>query len=532
MSPPSFVRRPKGSATFARWWRRAAIVVVSAAVFCGISAAAEPAESRTLPNIVLILADDLGYGDLGCYNPEAKVATPNIDRLAAEGLRLTDAHTPCTVCTPTRYALMTGQMAFRIPRGGTVFTGAGGPSLIPPGRLTLPQMLKERGYATAAIGKWHVGWTFRDADGKAIHDSSLEAIDRIDFSRRVEGGPIDHGFARFFGTACCPTTDWLYAFIDQDRIPTPPTGPLPRDSIPKHPYSEDCRPGLIAPDFPMEEIDLVFLEKSREFLEEHVRTKPHQPFFLFHATQAVHLPSLASRQYQGTSRAGPHGDFLAELDGIVGALMGDLERLGVADDTLVIFTSDNGPEVQAVVHMRADYQHDGARPWRGLKRDAWEGGHRVPLIIRWPGHVKAGTTSDELLGLTDIMATLASITGSELPHNAAEDSFDMLPVLLNAARSPIRPYLLMQAFAGAKILSIRRGSWKYIDHPGSGGNDYRKPILRPLALADPAPEAPGQLYDLAADSGETTNLIDQKPAIAAELKALLDASKAAGRSRP
>jgi arylsulfatase A-like enzyme len=156
----------------------------------------------------------------------------------------------------------------------------------------------------------------------------------------------------------------------------------------------------------------------------------------------------------------------------------------------------------------------------------------VPLIIRWPGHVKAGTTSDELVSLADIMATLASVTAAELPHAAAEDSFDMLPVLLNAARSPVRPYLLMQAFAGVKTLSIRRGNWKYIDHPGSGGNDYRKPILRPFALADTAPEAPGQLYDLAADPGETTNLIDREPAIAAELKRLLDASKAAGRSRP
>lgn len=512
--------------------RRVTVIVVVMWMMVSHLHGAEPTRAERLPNIVLILADDLGYGDVGCYNPEAKVATPNIDRLAADGVRFTDAHTPATVCTPTRYSLMTGQMAFRVPRGGTVFTGAGGPSLIAPGRLTLPRLLQDRGYTTAAIGKWHIGLTFRDADGKAIHENGLDAICRIDFSRRIEGGPIDHGFDRFFGTACCPTTDWLYAFIDHDRIPSPPTKTLAKATLPKHPYADDCRPGLIAPDFPMEDVDIVFLEKSREFLEGHVRAKSDKPFFLFHATQGVHLPSLASRQFQGTSGAGPHGDFLAELDFIVGELMRELDRLGIANDTLVMVTSDNGPEVTSVVHMRADYGHDGARPWRGVKRDAWEGGHRVPLVIRWPGHVQAGTTSDELVSLTDILATVAAITGSDLPHDAAEDSFSLLPVLDGIAQEPIRPYLLTQAFRGSKTLSIRRGRWKYIDHPGSGGNDYSVPPLSAFALPEAAPEAPCQLYDVAADPGETTNLASRHPEIVRELQALLEASKASGRSRP
>jgi len=511
--------------------RKAAVAVALLSVLVGIAAGAEPARDQ-LPNIVLILADDLGYGDVGCYNPASKIATPNIDRLAADGLRFTDAHTPATVCTPTRYSLMTGQMAFRVPRGGTVFTGAGGPSLIAPDRLTLPKLLKDHGYATAATGKWHVGLTFRDAEGKAIDDNSLEAVRRIDFSRRIEGGPVDVGFDRFFGTACCPTTDWLYAFIDQDRIPSPPTRPLPRDTLPKHPYAEDCRPGLIADDFPMEQIDLVFLEKSRAFLEEHVRTKPRTPFFLFHATQAVHLPSIASRTFQGKSQAGPHGDFLVELDFVVGELLRNLERLGVAENTLVIFTSDNGPEVTTVVHMRADHGHDGARPWRGMKRDAWDGGHRVPLVVRWPGHVTPGTKSDEVVSLTDIMATVASILGAELPHDAAEDSFDLLPVFNGTVREHVRPYLLTQAARGAKSLSIRRGHWKYIDHQGSGGNDYSKPELQPFALPDATGIAARQLYDLSADPGETTNLAAQHPDIVMELRSLLEQSKASGRSRP
>lgn len=504
-------------------------LLVGLACAAGLALArAEPSK----PNVLLILADDLGYGDVRCYNRESKVPTPNLDRLAGEGMRFTDAHSPATVCTPSRYSLMTGRMAFRAPNGGTVFTGVGGPSLIEPGRLTLPAMLKQQGYATAAIGKWHVGLTVRDAEGKPIHEGGLEAVKRIDYSRRIEGGPLDHGFDRFFGTASCPTTDWLYAFIDGDRIPVPPVKPLDRSTLPKHPYAHDCREGLIAPDFPMEEVDLVFLQKSREFLAQHVRDSPDRPFFLYHATQAVHLPSFAGKDFRGKTEAGPHGDFIHEFDWIVGELMRELERHGLAENTLVLVSSDNGPEVDSVIHMRADHGHDGARPWRGIKRDSWEGGHRVPLIVRWPGRVKPGSTSDELACLTDVMATLAAITGFALPRDAAEDSFDLLPVLEGRSAAPLRPYLLTQAFAGAKTLTIRKGDWKYLDHRGSGGNRYDSDGLKPFALPETDPEAPGQLYDLANDPGETRNLYSSEPGVVNELRALLEQSRISGRSRP
>lgn len=511
--------------------RRAVLSCLAAClpVFGGI-AAAEPSAGH--PNLLLILADDLGYGDVSCYNADSKVPTPNLDRLASEGMRFTDAHSPATVCTPSRYSLLTGQMAFRVPNGGTVFTGVGGPCLIATGRLTLPAMLKKQGYATAAVGKWHVGLTVRDAGGKPLHDGGLEAVGRIDYSRRIEGGPLDHGFDRFFGTACCPTTDWLYAFIDGDRIPVPPTRPLDRSTLPKHPYADDCREGLIAPDFPMEEVDLVFLERSRKFLAQHVRDSPDRPFFLYHATQAVHLPSFAGKDFRGKTKAGPHGDFIHEFDWIVGELMRELERHGLAENTLVLVSSDNGPETTSVIHMRADHGHDGANPWRGMKRDSWEGGHRVPLIARWPGRVKPGTTSDQLVCLTDVMATVAAITGAELPPDAAEDSFDLLPVLEGLATAPIRPYLLTQAFGGDRTLSIRRGDWKYLDHPGSGGNRYDRGGLKPFALPETAPGASGQLYDLAADPGETRNLDPAEPEVVNELRALLEQSRASGRSRP
>ena len=509
------------------------------------------------PNILVILADDLGYGDVGCYNDQSKVPTTNLDRLAREGMRFTDAHSPATVCTPTRYSLMTGQMAFRVRNGGTVFTGVGGPSLIAPGRLTLPGMLRDNGYATACVGKWHVGMTFYDRQGQPVRGNGLEAVRQVDFSRRIDGGPIDHGFQSFFGTACCPTTDWLYAFIENDRVPLPPASVIDKQQLPRHPYSHDCRSGLIAADFPMQEVDLVFLQKSIAFLEQHVRQSPKKPFFLFHAAQAVHLPSFPAPQFHGSTQAGPHGDFIYEFDWIVGQLMDKLHELDVADNTLVIVTSDNGPEVTSVVHMRSDYGHDPARPWRGMKRDAWEAGHRVPLIVRWPrqskppgeppgrpnadavtepatrAEVLPGSICSQLVSLTDVFATAAEIIGVTLPNEAAEDSFSMLPALRGESHEPIRPYLLQQSFGGARTLSIRRGEWKYIDHPGSGGNRYETDAaLKPYLLPDTVPDAPAQLYNLSTDPGETQNLIQQQPEIAAELKSLLEVSKTNGRTRP
>lgn len=503
--------------------------LILALLMIAVGSAASLRAAPRQPNIVIFLADDLGYGDVRCYNDHSKVATPHLDRLAREGMRFTDAHSPATVCTPSRYSLMTGQMAFRVPNGGRVFDGVGGPSLIAPGRLTLPRMLRDNGYATACVGKWHVGLTFFDKAGEPVRGNGVEAVRQVDFSRRVEGGPVDHGFERFFGTACCPTTDWLYAFIENDRVPVPPVGPLDKSWLPKHPYANDCRAGLIAPDFPMEEVDLVFLKKSQAFLEQHVRQSPDKPFFLFHAAQAVHLPSFAAMKFQGKTKAGPHGDFIHQLDWIVGELMSTLEKLGVADNTLVIFTSDNGPEVTSVVHMRADHLHDGARPWRGMKRDDWEGGHRVPFLVRWPGQVKAGATNSQLLCHTDVMATIAAIISAKLPNDAAEDSFNLLGAWRGEENAPGRPYLLTQAFGGARTLSIRRGPWKYLDHAGSGGNRYDQGELQRFALPDAAPAA---LYNLDTDPGETKNLISARPEVAAELKALLEQTKASGRSRP
>ena len=485
------------------------------------------------PNIVFILADDLGYGDVGCYNPEAKAPTPNIDRLAREGMRFTDAHSPSTVCTPTRYSLLTGRMAFRNGMKG-VFTGAGGPCLIKEDRLTIAGMLRDQGYTTAMFGKWHIGLTFYDKDGKPITKNGLEAVKRIDYSQPITGGPIDRGFDQFFGTACCPTTDWLYAYIDGDKIPMPPTRIVDRKPLPKHPYSRDNRPGMIAPGFDLEEVDMVFLQKSLEFLESHKQKSPDKPFFLFHSAQAVHLPSFAGRAFKGKTEAGPHGDFIFELDYVVGRLMSKLDQLGYGENTLVIFSSDNGPEVPTVIDMRKTHKHDGARPWRGVKRDQWEGGHRVPFIARWPKKIKDGSTSAQTICLTDVMATCAALTGATIPPNAAEDSYNILPVLLGqAGDKPIREYTLHQTISLA--LAIRHGNWKYLDHKGSGGNNYGREGewgMKQFALPERAPDAPGQLYDLAKDPGETTNLYNEYPEIVKALKGKLEEYKTSGRSAP
>ena len=505
--------------------QRFAILALSAVLLSSAFAA----DARN-PNILVILADDLGYGDVGCYNPQSKVPTPHLDRLAREGMRFTDAHSPSTVCTPTRYSLLTGQMAFRI-NYRSVFAGVGGPCLIKENQLSLPQMLRARGYATALMGKWHVGLSFLDKAGQRIMQGGVEGVQLIDYSRAIPDAPIHRGFDRFFGTACCPATDFLYAFIDGDRIPVPPTGMLDKSKLPKHAYANDNRPGMIAPDYDLEEVDLVFLRKSREFLEAHVKQSPGKPFFLLHSMHAAHLPSFAAKQFRGSTKAGPHGDFIHELDFIVGELMATLAKLGVADNTLVIFTSDNGPETTSVIHMRADHGHDGARPWRGVKRDNWEGGHRVPFIARWKGNIAPGSTSAQTISLTDIMATCAAITGTTLPDNAAEDSFNLLPVLLGKdGGKPVRDYTLHQTISLA--LAIRQGPWKYLDHRGSGGNGYDKGELQRFALPDAAPTAPGQLYHLATDPGETNNLYFKEPEMMAKLKSLLESSKASGRSAP
>ncbi len=495
-----------------------------AVLLLGSCASPSAGPSARPPNIVLILADDLGYGDVGCYNPESKVLTPHLDRLGAQGVRLVDAHSPSTVCTPSRYSILTGRMCFRNGFKG-VFTGVDGP-LLEPGRLTIAQLLRRKGYATSFVGKWHVGMTFFKADGTPVapRGGGVDKVRQVDFSRPVKDGPLDAGFDSFFGTVCCPTTDWLYAYIDGDRVTQAPTE-LVRPRGGEWTDYEHFRAGLKAPDFDFRKVDLVFLEKSLAFLE---RQRPDRPFFLFHSAQAVHLPALPDERFVGKTKAGPLGDFIFEFDHVVGELVGALDRLGLGENTLVVVTSDNGPEV-VLTRLREDFGHDSARPWRGMKRDNWEGGHRVPFLARWPGRIPAGTVSGETVCLTDLFATFASAAGAEIPSDAAEDSADILPVLLGKAGGrPVREYTLHQTISNE--LAIRSGPWKYLDHRGSGGNRYDGPALRKYALPETDPAAAAQLYHLGDDPGETRNVIGRNPEVAARLKERLEQFKSSGRS--
>jgi arylsulfatase A-like enzyme len=495
--------------------------------------AASVGRAATLPNIVIILADDLGYGDVGIYNSKAAFATPNLDKLARAGIRFTDAHSPSTICSPTRYSLQTGRMAFRTGRPSGAFEGPGGPSLIEPSRLTIAGMLQKRGYTTALYGKWHVGLTWVDSDGQRIQGQNLAATRRIDFKRSMPlpDGPVNRGYDYFFGTPNCPTTDPLYVYIDQDRVPVPATDLLDKSTLPDHDFAWDNDVGMVAPGYVFEGTDQLFLDKAVGFVRNHRKYSPDRPFFLVLATQAAHAPSFPSPKFKGRTAAGPHGDFIFELDAIVGKLLGVLADLGLEQNTLVMFSSDNGPEVRTTTLMRTLYRHDGARPWRGVKRDGWEGGHRVPFIARWPGRIAPGRVSAQTMTLTDVMATVASVVGVALPDDAAEDSYDMLPVLLGSQPEAIlvRPYTLTQSFRGQ--LQIRRGPWKYLDHKGSGGNDYAANTdLQPYQLPERVLDAPGQLYNLDDDPGETRNLYNDRPDIVKELQALLAETKASGRS--
>ena len=460
-----------------------------------------------LPNIIIVYADDLGYGDLSCCNPEAKYKTPRLDQMAAEGIRFTDAHSPSTICSPSRYGLFSGQQIYRSTgRGGGAFEGPGGPSYLKPGTLTLGGMLQEKGYRTGIFGKWHVGLTWLDKDGKRLGGGFKNSL-LIDYEKSTPlvDGPNERGFDESFVTPNCPTTDPLYLYIENGMVPVPASKRHKRDTLPNPggKWRWDNDEGWMAEGYRFVDADRLFYDKTREFIVDHRKNHADQPFFAVLSTQIAHAPVLPNAESTGSTKAGPRGDFVRELDMLVGRVIDLTAELGIEEETLILFNADNGAETLHVIWMREDHQHDPSGGWRGMKRDGWEGGHRVPFIARWPGRIPKGQVSDQMTNTTDIFATLASLVGYPLPDDAATDSFDMLPVLIGTQDpdESIRPHLLTQSFRGE--FQIRKGDWKYLDHQGSGGNGYDKEPMKRFALADTAPEAPGQLYNLAIDPGET-----------------------------
>lgn len=509
-------------------------LVITMALFF-LFGAALSAGAQKLPNIIVIYADDLGYGDLSCYNPKSAYKTPRLDRMAEEGIRFTDAHSPSTICSPSRYGLFSGQQIYRSTgRGGGAFEGPGGPSYLKPGTLTLGAMLQEKGYRTGVFGKWHVGLTWRDKEGKRLGGGFKNAL-LIDYEKSTPliDGPNERGFDESFVTPNCPTTDPLYIYIENGRVPVPASIRHKRDTLPNPggKWRWDNDEGWMAPGYQFVNADRLFYEKTRDFITNHRKQFPDQPFFAVLSTQICHAPVLPAPESTGKTEAGPRGDFVHELDALVGQVLDLVQALGIDEETLILFNSDNGAETLHVAWMREDHNHDPSGGWRGMKRDGWEGGHRVPFIVRWPSRIPKQQVSDQMTNTTDIFATLASVVGYELPNNAATDSFDLLPAMIGTQEpgESIRPHLLTQSFRGE--FQIRQGNWKYLDHQGSGGNGY-KGVLEKYILPENEPDAPGQLYNLADDPGETTNLYFKEADKRKQLQTLLEQLKKTGRSAP
>lgn len=472
------------------------------------------------PNIVFIFADDMGYGDLGCYGA-TKIPTPHADRVAREGIRLTDAHSSSAVCTPSRYSVMTGRYCWRSSLKQWVLGGFGKP-LIEPERMTVASLLKSQGYATAAIGKWHLGltWPLKGEVDPSIVDFgapawSLDGFD-VDYSGTIEDNPTTRGFDYYFGIA--GSLDMPpYCFIENDHT----VGIPDRE---KTPYYNQQRKGMMTPDWRDEEVDITFARKAVSFIENHHAQHPDQPFFLYVPTASPHRPCDIRPDFViDKSQAGDRGDMVVLFDWIVGQVLDVLDRLGLAEDTLLIVTSDNG--ARATCANGLDYGHKSNGPLRGQKADIWDGGHREPFIARWPGHIPAGTTSEAPVCLVDFFATVAALLDVPLPEGAAEDSFNILPVLKGESLAhPVRDAIIHHS--GDGMFSIRQGPWKLIMGLGSGG------FTEPVSL-DPVPDGPqGQLYRMDEDLAEQRNLWLERPDVVRQMADMLFRIQQEGRSRP
>lgn len=475
------------------------------------------------PNILILYADDMGYGDLGANNPESKIPTPRLDRLAKEGMRLTDGHCSSGVCSPSRYAMLTGRYHWRDFYG---IVDSFGPSAFKPGRLTLPEMLRKRGYTTASIGKWHLGfdWSSIRKPGKPANSPSH---DDYDWSKPFRGGPCDHGFDTYFGDNVINFPP--YAWIENDRLPVPPDKTFLKGDFKGNPPEGgwECRPGPGRSDWDPYQVLPTLTRRGEDFIRS--RKGQKQPFFLYFAFPSPHTPILPNQKFRGKSRAGAYGDFMVETDDACGRILDALREAGLESNTVVVFSSDNGPENLAY-GRDANFGHWSSGPLRGLKRDIYEGGHRVPLIIKWPGLAKPGSVSDALISQIDLMATFASAVSYELPDHAAEDSHDFLPWLKGETKTPPRSHHVHNT--NAKAYAIRVGDWVLVDAK-SGYTSKQPPeswIRKHGAINGAA--TGGQLFNLKEDIGQDHDVSGQHPDKVAELRTLLQTIRDRGHSAP
>jgi arylsulfatase A-like enzyme len=483
---------------------------------------AESAPPANRPNIVLILADDLGYGDVGCYGA-TKVKTPNIDRLASEGRRFTDAHSASAVCTPSRYALLTGEYPFRKDLWGPVMNPS--PLVVDPSRTTIASLLKREGYATACFGKWHLGFGSKP---------------RSDWNADLKPGPLELGFDRYFGIPVVNSHPPFVWVEDHRVVGLDPADPLVYGGTPP---TQEFQEKMMAPAisggkaahalYRDEELGATLTEKATAWM----RTQKDTPFFLYFATPHIHHPFTPGARFKGSSQAGRYGDFIQEFDWMVGEVMRTLHELKLRDYTLVILTSDNGGMLNQGGQDAWTAGHRLNGDLLGFKFDAWEGGHRVPFIARWPGKIPAGSSSDQLICQVDMLATFAALTSATMTATDGPDSFNILPALTGTPDKPIRDHAVLAPSKKAN-LALREGRWVYIGARGGGGFEGKTVgghnLGGPAALkfageanSDVAngklkPDAPiAQLYDLATDPSQSRNVIRDHPGVARQLAARL-----------
>ena len=472
-----------------------------------------------LPNIVFILADDMGYGDIGVLNPDSKIPTPGMDRIAEEGLYFTDAHSYSGVCTPSRYGILTGRYCFRTRLASGVLGGHDG-SLIEPGRETVASLLGRAGYRSACVGKWHLGLDFRKKDPNLpLYDGTgfdnTTGTDNVDYSGIVEGGPTDHGFD--YSYIFPASLDMQpYIFISNKRVVSTELEHI--EGVPEITRELFWRHGDAEKGFDFSDVLPRLTRHAMHFIRDHQGHYPDRPFFLYFPLTAPHLPYVPLSPFEGTSGAGAYGDFVNQVDHTVFQLLDLADSLRITENTLFIVTSDNGSrwhpgDIEKYGH-RANYI------FRGMKSDVWEGGHRVPFLVRWPARIERGSRSDRLVCLNDLLATCAELSGQELDWNAGEDSFSFLSALTGEASAwEERSTLVSQAISTS--LSIRRDNWKLILDMSSGG----------WSSGEISDGPPMQLYNLEEDIRELENLYVEMPDKVTELQALLEMFKKEGRSR-
>ncbi len=483
-------------------------------------------ETAKRPNIVYILADDLGYGDVHCLNPEGKILTPNLDRLAHSGMTFTDAHSGSAVCTPTRYGILTGRYSWRSRLQAGVLGGCS-PRLIEPGRLTVAELLRRHGYQTTAIGKWHLGMNWALKPGKPpFHDNIEKGADgwNVEFSRPITDGPMSVGFDEYYGISA--SLDMVpYTFIENDRVAALPTVDKAFPMMHGRPRSMTRR-GPAAPDFEAANVLPALTTRAVETIRKRAEAaRKGEPFFIYLALAAPHTPIAPRPSWLGQSRLNPYADFVMQVDAAVGEVLAALEANHLADQTLVLFASDNGCSPEAKFDELRAQGHDPSAGFRGHKADIFEGGHRIPFLVRWPGVVSPHSRSEQTICLTDLMATCAAIIGERLPNDAGEDSVSLLPALRGEARGPLRQAVVHHSINGS--FAIRSGDWKLCLCPDSGGWSSPRPRSKEAAGLPAV-----QLYNLATDRSERHNVQDQHPEVVDRLTRLLEKYVVDGRSTP